>query len=301
MVPTTRAWLQIHFCVVLWGFTAILGKAISLSAFPLVTWRMIIVTAALMFAPRFWRGLTKLPPRVIVADAGIGLVVAAHWLAFYGAIKLSNASVAATCMALAPIFMAFVEPLVVGSRFEARDLFFGLAVIPGVILVVGGTQVGMRLGFAVGVLSAFLATVFNALNKRLIPYGHPLSVTGVEMATGALCLIGGSMILGRTDSVLAVPDERDLILLLTLSIGCTLVPFALSLVAQRHLSAFAAALAVNMEPVYSIFLAIPFFHEQQQLQGRFYVGVAIILLVVFSHPLMVRPKLAQTETIELGL
>ena len=100
MVSTTRAWLQIHFCVVLWGFTAILGKAISLSAFSLVTWRMILVTTALMFAPRFWKGLAKLPPRVIAADAGIGLVVAAHWIAFYGAIKLSNASVAATCMAL---------------------------------------------------------------------------------------------------------------------------------------------------------------------------------------------------------
>jgi drug/metabolite transporter (DMT)-like permease len=98
-----------------------------------------------------------------------------------------------------------------------------------------------------------------------------------------------------------VPARRDLILLLTLAIGCTLVPFALSLVAQRHLSAFAAALAVNMEPVYSIFLAIPFFHEQQQLQGRFYIGVAIILLVVFSHPLLVRSRAAQTEHIELGL
>jgi drug/metabolite transporter (DMT)-like permease len=301
MAPTRRAWLQIHFCVVLWGFTAILGKAISLPAFPLVTWRMIIVTAALMFAPRFWIGLTKLPPRVIAADAGIGLVVAAHWLAFYAAIKLSNASVAATCMALAPIFMAFVEPLLVGSRFEVRDVFFGLAVVPGVILVVGGTQMEMRLGFAVGVLSAFFASVFGALNKRLIRYGQPLSVTGVEMAAGAICLIAGSMILGRTESVLAVPAKRDLILLLTLAIACTLVPFALSLVAQRHLSAFAAALAVNMEPVYAIFLAIPFFHEQQQLQGRFYVGVAIILLVVFSHPLLLRPKSAQTEHLELGL
>jgi len=56
------------------------------------------------------------------------------------------------------------------------------------------------------------------------------------------------------------------------------------------LSAFSASLAVNMEPVYAIFLAIPFFHEQQQLQGRFYLGVAIIFLVVFSHPLFGRGK-----------
>src|ERR1051326_5284464 len=204
MVPTTRAWLQIHFCVLLWGFTAILGKAISLAAFPLVTWRMILVTTSLLLIPQFWRGVRRLPARVIAADLGIGLIVAAHWLAFYGAIKLSNASVAATCMALAPIFMAFVEPLLVGSPFEVRDVFFSLAVIPGVILVIGGTQAEMRLGFAIGVLSALLATVFGALNKRLISYGQPLSVTGVEMATGALCLIAGSTIWGKTESVLAV-------------------------------------------------------------------------------------------------
>jgi drug/metabolite transporter (DMT)-like permease len=252
---------------------------------------MILVTASLVLLPDFWRGITKLPPRVIAADLGIGLIVAAHWLAFYGAIKLSNASVAASCMALAPVFMAFVEPLLVGTPFEMRDVFFGLAVIPGVLLVVGGTQTEMRIGVAVGILSAFLACVFGALNKRFISHGHALTVTGLEMAAGAVCLVLGSM-----GSVLVVPSRRDLILLLALAVGCTLVPFALSLVAQRHLSAFAASLAVNMEPVYSIFLAIPIFHEQQQLQGRFYLGVAIIFLAVFTHPLLVRTKPAASPT-----
>ena len=290
MAPTTRAWLQIHFCVVLWGFTAILGKAISLPAFPLVTWRMIFVAVALVFAPQFWKGLGKLPARMILANSGIGVLVAAHWVTFYAAIKMSNASVAASCMALAPVFMAFVEPLFVGSRFEVRDVFFGLAVIPGVVFVVGGTQAGMRMGIVVGIVSAFLLCIFGALNKRFIPYGQPLTVTGLEMAAGAVCLIVGTAVWGNTGSVLVLPAKRDLVLLLTLAIACTLVPFALSLVAQRHLSAFSASLAVNMEPVYAIFLAIPFFHEQQQLQGRFYLGVAIIFLVVFSHPFIGRGK-----------
>jgi drug/metabolite transporter (DMT)-like permease len=199
-------------------------------------------------------------------------------------------------MALSPIFMAFVEPLVVGTPFELRDAFFGVAVIPGVLLVVGGTQIEMRVGIAVGILSAFLACVFGALNKRFIPYGHSLTVTGLEMAAGAFCLGAGAVVFGESSSVLALPSTRDLVLLVTLAVGCTLVPFALSLVAQRHLSAFATSLAVNMEPVYSIFLAIPIFHEQQQLQGRFYVGVAIILLVVFTHPLLVRTQPATNPT-----
>src|SRR4029079_18990162 len=115
MTPTsgnaasTQAWLQIHFCVLLWGFTAILGKAITLPTFPLVWWRMTIVTAAIIVIPLFWRGLQKTSRRLITTYCGIGVLVAMHWLAFYGAIKLSNASVAATCMALAPVFVAFIE------------------------------------------------------------------------------------------------------------------------------------------------------------------------------------------------
>ena len=40
---TRKAFLQIHFCVLLWGFTAILGKLITLPALPLVWWRMLLV------------------------------------------------------------------------------------------------------------------------------------------------------------------------------------------------------------------------------------------------------------------
>src|SRR5207342_717210 len=104
MTDTRKAFLQIHFCVVLWGFTAILGKMISLPALPLVWWRLLIVVAALALVPRVWRGLRAMPPRLILAYAGIGALVSLHWLTFYGAIKLSNASVGATCIALGTVF-----------------------------------------------------------------------------------------------------------------------------------------------------------------------------------------------------
>ncbi len=288
MSPSRRAWLQIHFCVILWGFTAILGKVITLPALPLVWWRMTLVTVALLFVGRFWRGLSKLSLRLIAIYSGIGTIVAMHWLTFYGSIKLSNASVAATCMALAPLFIAFVEPVVVGKRFDARELFFGLAVIPGVALVVGGTPAGMRTGILVGVLSAFFVSVFAALNKRFVEEGAALSITGLEMGAGAVFLTLVAPLLPMFDSVFVMPTPQDAILLLVLAIVCTLLPFALSLVALRHLSAFSTTLAVNMEPVYAILLAIILLGEQRELSPIFYAGVAIILLIVFSHPLVTR-------------
>jgi drug/metabolite transporter (DMT)-like permease len=96
----------------------------------------------------------------------------------------------------------------------------------------------------------------------------------------------------------AIPGGRDLALLFALSLVCTLLPFAMSLAALRHMSAFAQQLAVNLEPVYAIILAILLLGEQRELTPAFYAGVAIILAAVFVHPLLGRPKpLTQPEVL----
>jgi drug/metabolite transporter (DMT)-like permease len=294
----SKAFLQIHFCVVLWGFTAILGKMISLPALPLVWWRLAIVVVALLLIPRVWRGLRAMSWRLRGAYAGIGVLVALHWLTFYGSIKLSNASVGATCIALATVFVAMLEPWLARTRFSKRDLVLGIVVLPGVALVVGGVPANMRLGIAVGAVSAFLVAIFGALNKRLVEHGDPLTVTALELGAGAIALtllipvmpLLPGMSGAFAGDVFAIPGTRDLWLLATLSLACTLLPFALSLVALRHMSAFAQQLAVNLEPVYAIVLAILLLGEQRELTPAFYAGVAIILAAVFIHPLLGKPK-----------
>lgn len=292
MTPVSRATWQIHFCVVLWGFTAIFGKLISLGTLSLVWWRMVLVAGALALVPRFWRGLSHVPPRLIAMYAGIGAIVAMHWLAFYASIRLANASVAATCLALTPVFLAFIEPFLVGRRFEPREVLFGMAAIPGVMLVVGGTPTEMRLGIAVGVLGSLLVAVFASLNKRYIGTSDVLTVTGLEMTAGLLLVSLGAPLLS-SDAVFVLPEMRDAVLLALLAGGCTLLPFALSLAALRHVSAFSATIALNMEPVYAIVLAIILLGEQHELRPSFYLGVAIVLAAVFLHPVMVRRPVAK--------
>jgi drug/metabolite transporter (DMT)-like permease len=291
MTPNTRSQLQIHFCVLLWGFTAILGKAITLPALPLVWWRTLIVVAALALVPRVWRGLRAMRWRLLLSYAGIGVLVALHWLTFYGAIKLSNASVGATCIALGTVFVAMIEPWLARTRFSKRDLALGIAVLPGVALVVGGVPSAMRLGIAVGALSALLVAIFGALNKRLVEHGDPLTVTAVELGAGTLVLtllapLMPMLFPAFSGTLFAWPGAHDAALLLALSLVCTLLPFALSLAALRHMSAFAQQLAVNLEPVYAIVLAILLLGEQRELTPQFYVGVTIILAAVFIHPLL---------------
>jgi drug/metabolite transporter (DMT)-like permease len=290
MSPTRKAHFQIHFCVLLWGFTAILGKLITLAALPLVWWRMLLVSAALLCVPRVWRGLRATPRKMLAIYAGIGVVVALHWLTFYGAIKLANASVAATCIALCPAFLAVVEPWIAKRPFDPRELMLGAAVVPGVALVAGGLPGDMRLGLAVGVLSALFVAFFGALNKRYIEHADSLTVTFVELGAGTVFLTLAAPFMAGPSFVL--PDAHDAVLMVVLAFGCTLLPFALALSALRHLSAFATQMVTNLEPVYAIVLAIPLLGEQRELGWAFYLGVAVILAAVFAHPWLHRGEQA---------
>ena len=201
-----KAFWQIHFCVLLWGFTAILGKLITLPAQSLVVWRMLLVSVFLAVLPRVWRGLRILPPRLIAIYAGIGVIVALHWLTFYGAIKLANASVAVSCLALGSIFTAIIEPMLTGKPHARSEILLGLMVIPGVYLLIGGVPLSMHLGIAVGILSSLLTAVFATLNKRYVHEADPESVTFIEMSVGALALAGASALYFGVDATFIRPD-----------------------------------------------------------------------------------------------
>jgi drug/metabolite transporter (DMT)-like permease len=298
VTPNARAQAQIHCCVLLWGFTAILGKLISLPALALVCWRMALVVAALLLLPRVWRGLRSLPPRLLVAYAGIGAVVGLHWLSFYGAIKLSNASVAASCLALGSLFAALLEPWLTGSRFDPRELLLGLLVLPGIWLLVGGVPAGFHTGIVVGMLSAFLTALFSVLNKRYVELADPLTVTAIELGAGLLFLLILAEFWSGGGPRFPPPSPRDALLLALLALACTLLPFTLSLVALRRISAFHIQLALNLEPVYAILLAIVLLGEQRELSPRFYLGVGIVLLAVFAHAWLGR-RGRRPETIAL--
>lgn len=285
MTARQKAQLQIHLCVLLWGFTAILGRAISLGALPLVWWRMLVVTATLLLVGRVRRGLRGMGWRLRGAYAGVGMVLALHWVTFYGAIKLANASVASSCIALAPVFVALVEPFIARKRFAPRELVFGVAAVPGVVLVAGGVPSRMHVGLVIGILSAFFVAIFGVLNKRLVHYADALTVTCLEIGAGAVLLTVIGLSTAGGGPAFPVPGARDALLLLVLAFACTVVPFALSLVALRELSAFTTALAVNLEPVYAVVLALLVFHEQRELELRFYAGVAILVATVLGHAL----------------
>ncbi|RMF31749.1 MAG: EamA/RhaT family transporter [Bacteroidetes bacterium] len=295
MSATRRAYLELNFAVLLFGLTAILGDLISLSAVVLVWWRVLLTSLSLLKVVNWHHLLHELPRRVLWQLAGIGVLVALHWLTFFGAIKLANASIALICFATTAVFTAFLEPLILRQRIKGYEIFLGLLVIPGMVLVVQNTRWDMMAGMAVGLLSAFLASLFGTLNKRLISRTDPLNITFVELSSAWLFLcpiLPAYLYLNPGEAFW--PTWSDWKYLFVLAWLCTTVGYWLAVRALRHLSAFATNLTINLEPIYGILLAIWILGEHKELSPRFYLGGGLILLTIFTYPFLRRRFAAKT-------
>ena len=279
------AFWQLQGCVVLWGFTSILGRLITLPALALVVWRMALAALLLACLPKVWRGLHRMDAPALRRHAFAGGVIALHWLAFYSAIKLANASVAVACLAVASVFAAIIEPFVTGRRHERRELLLGVLAVPGVWLLVGGIPNEMLGGVAAGIVAAVLTATYASLNKRYwSATAEPAAVTVLQLGCGTLLLLAiGLPVLGG-ETLLTPPGQSDLGWLLVLAIVCTIAPLLMWLRALQHVSAFTTQLSLNLEPVYAIVLAALIFREHQELTPQFYLGVGVILATVFLQP-----------------
>lgn len=165
---TFKAYIQIHIAVFLYGFTAILGDLISLPAVMIVWWRVLITSISLLFFIKFGRTLLTLSLKDIATYAWIGVLIALHWVCFYGSVKLANASVALICMSTTALFTAFLEPVLTKAKLNLLDISVGIFIIPGMWLIVSGTDTSMHTGIAVGLLAAFFISIFAILNKKIL-------------------------------------------------------------------------------------------------------------------------------------
>ena len=291
MTPTQRAYLELHIAVFLFGFTAILGDLIQLSALLIVWWRVLLTSISLAFIIRLGRLFRTLPPRKILTFMGIGVIVATHWVTFYGAIKLSNASIGVIAMATTSFFTSLIEPFVMRQRVKWYELALGLLIVPGMALIVSATDLSMIKGLMLGLLSAFLAALFATLNKRLITQSDERSITFLEMSSAWLFLsvvIPIWIIYSGEPLNIWPPTLIDWGYLLILALVCTTLAYVLALRALQHISAFASNLSINLEPVYGILLAWLLLNENEELDTGFYLGAGIIVLAVLSYPLIKR-------------
>lgn len=275
-----------HISILLWGFTGIFGKAIEMNAVMIVWYRMIISAVALIpFMVKHKQFI--LPDKKRFASIIItGFVVCLHWLTFYASIKASNVSIALSCFASVSLFSALLEPLFYRKKINKQNIILALFVLVGIYIIFAFQQL-YAMGIVLALISALLGALFTILNKIFVSNDEPAPVTFIELLSGFVFLsILLPLILPAFNVSFQIPSTIDWVWLLLLSVVCTSVAFTLSLEALKKVSAFTMNLSVNLEPLYSIVLAIILFKENELLNNGFYIGAVIVISSVFIHSLM---------------
>lgn len=284
--------LKLHFVVLLYGFTAILGKLITLPASQMVWYRMLI--ALLVLGGYLW--YKKLPAaigfRSILQLTGVGIVVAFHWITFFHAVKISNVSVTLGCMASTTLFASFLEPIIFRKRIQWHEVLIGLIIIVGLYLIFQFELTYWK-GIITALISAFLAGLFTVLNKLFIDKYHPVTISFYEMVSGFISIGIFLIATGILPSNLLMPTSADIVYILILGIVCTAYAFVVAVDVMKVLSAYTVVLAINMEPVYGILLAFFIFGQSEFMSGGFYIGTLVILAAVFLHPLISKLRTKQ--------
>lgn len=289
MNDTQKAYLQLHTAVILFGFTAILGDLIALPAMVLVWWRVLITSLSLLFLIDFGKKLLTISKKHILQCMGIGILVAIHWLTFFGSIKFANASVCLICFATTSLFTSLLEPLLTTKSFQWYEMSLAIIVIPGMVLIVNNVDFSMMTGVWLGLISAFLAALFSILNKKIVNAADAFSITFLELGSSWLFI---TLLLPfyffNEEHTAFFPGVEDLGYLLVLSLVCTTFAYVITLKALKYVTAFAANLTLSLEPVYGIILAVLILKENKELSLGFYIGSAMILFSVLIYPLLKR-------------
>ncbi|WP_159520950.1 DMT family transporter [Sunxiuqinia indica] len=279
--------IKLHFIVFILGFTAIIGKLISLPAVEMVWYRMLIAFVALGAFLFFRKQSVVYSSRAILQILGVGLIVAVHWITFFHAVKISNVSVTLGCMASTTLFTSILEPMITRRRFIWFEVIIGAIILIGLYLIFQ-FEFQHKWGIVTALISAFLAGLFTVLNKTFIPKYNPVVISFYEMGSGFIGITFLLIVTGGFSAGIPAPSAGDWMWLLVLGVVCTAYAYVVSIDVMKVLSAYSVVLTINMEPIYGILMAFFIFKDSEYMSLGFYIGTLIILAAVFSYPLIIK-------------
>ncbi|HEY9221535.1 MAG TPA: DMT family transporter [Lutibacter sp.] len=284
-----KNYLHLHFLVFIWGFTAILGALISIDAIPLVWYRMLFAVIIVFIYFIIKKKPLRIGPKALLKFLISGIIIAVHWIFFFSAIKVANVSVALIALSTGALFASFIEPLFFRRRINFLELLFGLIVIAGLYLILN-FEGGYTLGIIYALIASFLSVLFSVLNGLFVRKYTAEVISFYQLLFGVGFITLYILVTtGFTMDQFALKSS-DFIYLFILSSICTAYAFIVSVKIMKHLTPYTVILTLNLEPVYGIILAVIIFGEKEKMSTQFYVGGAVILLIVIINGILKNKK-----------
>ncbi len=289
-----RNYLHLHFIVFIWGFTAVLGKLISIEALPLVWYRMGMASLIILIYILFRNKSLRVTPKILSTLLIAGIVVALHWVTFFMAIKISNVSVALATMSTGALFTALIEPFWYGRKMVGYELVFGVAVILG-LAIMFNLEADYTAGILLALLSALLAAIFSLINGKLVQKENPAVISFYELGSGVLFLSLYLWMDQGFDQEFFQLSLIDWFYIFILASVCTAYAFIVSVKVMKYIAPYTVMLTNNLEPVYAIVLAFIILGNSEKMSPLFYLGALLILTTVIANGILKnRKKLKKT-------
>ncbi len=286
-MATLTDYLKLHFIVLLWGFTAVAGLLISIPATEMVFYRTLLAALGMMAWLAWRRESMQVSRKDFFYLLGIGGIVGIHWLTFFASARVSNASVSLVGFATNSLWAAVLEPLAGRQNIKRLELLLGLLVLAG-LYIIFSFNFQYPLGLALGIVSGFTAAAFSVMNARLVKRISPERITLYEMWGAWLAIVLFlplyQQLWAANNSLRLVPAPSDWFYIIFLAWGCSLYAYAAAIHLMKKLSVFYIQLALNLEPVYGIILALLIFGEKEKMGWNFYLGTVIIAAAVLLYP-----------------
>lgn len=289
MNSNTRNLLLLHLIVFIWGWTAVLGKIITLPALQLI-WLRVMIAGGGMIAYVLIRRvpLFSFDRKTLTQLFAIGLLVGLHWICFYGAVKASNVSVTLGCFSTGALFTSLLEPIFFKRKILWYEILLGLVVIAALLMIFRvETQytTGILLGIGAAFTSSLMGIVNSIMSRKEL---NPGLISVYEMIGCWVCISVFLFWLEPATATFSGISQLDWIYLIILALGCTTVPFIIGVYVLKKVSPYTMALTLNLETIYGILFAYFIFTGSEKMSFTFYMGAAMILGTVVADTMIKR-------------
>jgi drug/metabolite transporter (DMT)-like permease len=290
-----KNYLHLHFIVFVWGFTAVLGKLITIDALPLVWYRMLMASLIIIAYILIRRFPLRVPLKTLVTLIVAGIVVALHWVTFFMAIKVSNVSIALATMSTGAFFTALIEPFWYGRKMVGYEVVFGLIVMLG-LYIMFRVETAYLLGILLALVSSLLSATFSLINGKLTQEQRPSIISFYELGSGVLFLSIYLALTGSYDQKFFELSFNDWLFIFILASVCTAYAFIASVKILKYISPYTVMLTINLEPVYGILLGVVILGDSEKMNPLFYVGALLILATVVANGILKNRKKLKKKT-----
>tara|TARA_R110002049_G_scaffold85844_6_gene218291 strand:- start:19038 stop:19949 length:912 start_codon:yes stop_codon:yes gene_type:complete len=293
--PKLKNYLHLHFLVFIAGFTAILGELITIKAIPLVWYRMVIASVLMFVYIKIAKVKLKITPKAILRLSIAGIIIALHWITFFGAIDKANISIALAMFSTGAFFASFIEPFIYKRTIIWYEIVFGAIVIIGVFIITK-SEIKYLTGILLGISSAFFSSLFAVLNGKFLKQHTATVISFYEFLSGVFFVSLYILFFGEGFSMgFFSLSQSDFGYLFILASICTAYAFIASVYVMKLISPYTVVLTYNLEPIYGIIMAIVLFPETERMSSSFYYGAVIILATVLLNGLLKNSRLLKRK------